>query len=281
LIKNGAERVIEECRDHMRTLRRLQEYNYFEGTADKGSGVREKSKQLIDLLGSNETIRTEREKAKRLKNKFTGVGSDGGSYGNSGSYGGSGGSYGGSGGGSDSRYDSGRNDSYSGGGSGGRRDSYSGGGNNGGSGLPILIFIFCSDISLDRYRDNDSRDSRRASDSGSYGGSYDSGGARGRYSDEPRDTHQNDQNEDQFKTTSIKKTVAPSGGGKFKVNIKSEPAVPRANPSASSQPAQAQVDFFGGGETFSSPASTFDAFGKVTLIFSFTHLQLRNQSTFP
>lgn len=116
LIKNGAERVIEECRDHMRTLRKLQEYNYFEGTADKGSGVREKSKQLIDLLGSNDLIRTERDKAKKLRNKFTGVGSDG--SGNSGSYGGYGGS-------SDSRYDSGRYDSYSGG---GRRESYSGGG---------------------------------------------------------------------------------------------------------------------------------------------------------
>lgn len=119
LIKNGAERVIEDCRDHMRTLRKLQEYNYFEGTADKGSGVREKSKQLIDLLGSNDTIRSERDKAKRLRSKFTGVGSDG-AYGNSGSYGGS----------SDSRYDSGRYDSYSGGsgsGSGGRRESYSGG----------------------------------------------------------------------------------------------------------------------------------------------------------
>jgi epsin len=116
----------------MRTLRRLQEYNFFEGTADKGSGVREKSKQIIDLLGSNDAIRSEREKAKRLRNKFTGVGSDGGgSYGNSGSYGGSygnSGSYGGHG--SDSRYDSGRYDSGSGtgGGSGGRRESYSSGG---------------------------------------------------------------------------------------------------------------------------------------------------------
>lgn len=105
----------------MRTLRRLQEYNYFEGTADKGSGVREKSKQLIDLLGSNETIRSEREKAKRLRNKFTGVGNDG-----SGSYGGnSGGSYGGN---DSGRYDSGRYDSGSGG---SRRESYSGSGSNG------------------------------------------------------------------------------------------------------------------------------------------------------
>jgi epsin len=129
----------------MRTLRRLQEYNYFEGTADKGSGVREKSKQLIDLLGSNETIRSEREKAKRLKNKFTGVGSDGGSYGNSGSYGGGGdtGRY------DSGRYDSGRNESYSGGGSGGRRESYSSGGN--GSGISSYHPTFDSIRSLSRW----------------------------------------------------------------------------------------------------------------------------------
>lgn len=130
LVKNGAERVVEDCRDKMRTLRRLQEYNYFEGTADKGSGVREKSKQLIDLLGSNETIRSEREKAKRLRNKFTGVGSDGGG---GGSYGGSSGSYGNDSG----RYDSGRYDSNGS----GRRESYSGSGSGSGSNGKLLLLL--------------------------------------------------------------------------------------------------------------------------------------------
>jgi epsin len=91
-VKNGSERSIEEGRDHMRTLRRMQEYSSYDSTGDKGQGVREKSKQLIDLLGSNDQIREEREKAKRLRGKFGGVGSDGG--------------YGGGGGGG-SRYDSG------------------------------------------------------------------------------------------------------------------------------------------------------------------------------
>lgn len=102
----------------MSTFRRLQDYNFFEGTVDKGSGVREKSKQLIDLLASNETIRQEREKSKKLRNKFTGVGSDGyGGGGGGGSYGGSGSYDSGGGGGGGGRYDSGS----------GRRESYAGG----------------------------------------------------------------------------------------------------------------------------------------------------------
>jgi hypothetical protein len=124
---------------------------------------------------------------------------------------------------------------------------------------PIILLLTV----LDRYRDGDSRDSRRASESASYGGSYETSGARGRYSDEPRDTQQNDQTEEPFKTTSTKKTTSTSsGGGKFKVNIKSDSAAPsRASASTSSSQAQPQVDFFGssGGQ-----AATFDAFGLLS-----------------
>lgn len=65
------------------------------------SAVREKSKQLIDLLKDNELIREEREKARKLRDKYVGLGSGGGFSGGgySGGYGGSyssgGGGYGG------------------------------------------------------------------------------------------------------------------------------------------------------------------------------------------
>ena len=72
LIKNGNERIIETCRDKLYKIRSFQDYNFYEGSIDKGSGVREKSKQLIELLGSNESIRSEREKARSLRNKFVG-----------------------------------------------------------------------------------------------------------------------------------------------------------------------------------------------------------------
>lgn len=62
LIKNGSERCVEAGRDRLYKLRSLQDYNFWESGQDKGSGVREKSKQIVELLGSNESIRSEREK---------------------------------------------------------------------------------------------------------------------------------------------------------------------------------------------------------------------------
>ena len=85
LIKNGVERIIEETRDHLYKIRPLQEFNFYENGVDRGSGVREKSKQLIELLSSNENIRDEREKARALRSKFVGI-SNGGRGAHMGSY---------------------------------------------------------------------------------------------------------------------------------------------------------------------------------------------------
>lgn len=95
LIKNGSERFIEECRDKMYKIRSFQDFNYYEGTIEKASGIREKSRQIVELLGSNELIRSERDKARQLRNKFVGIDSRNAGY----SGGGSGGYYGGGGGG--------------------------------------------------------------------------------------------------------------------------------------------------------------------------------------
>ena len=59
LVKNGSERFIDNCRDKMYRIRNLSDYTYYEGSVEKGSGVREKSKQLVELLSSNEAIREE------------------------------------------------------------------------------------------------------------------------------------------------------------------------------------------------------------------------------
>lgn len=96
LIKNGSERFIEAARDKLFKIKRLQDYNFYEGTVDKGSGCREKAKQIVELLSSNEIIRAEREKARALRHKFGGVGSDSRGMGGGGYSGSYGGSYGGS-----------------------------------------------------------------------------------------------------------------------------------------------------------------------------------------
>jgi epsin len=118
LVKNGSERCVDDARNHSHVLRSLFNFNYYEGTTDRGIGVREKSKQLVELLGDDERVREERNKAKQLREKFGGnlggVSSGGGGY--------SGGGGGGSGG---SQYAGYGNDDYGGysGGSSGYGDS--------------------------------------------------------------------------------------------------------------------------------------------------------------
>jgi epsin len=123
LIKNGSERCVDDSRNHSHILRHLHNFNYYEGTIDRGVGVREKSKQLVELLADDERIREERLKAKQLREKF---GGNLGGVSNTGSMQGIGG--GGSGGGSSYvGYGNNSNDSNYGG--------YHGSGSYGNSGI--------------------------------------------------------------------------------------------------------------------------------------------------
>ncbi len=80
LIKHGTELVVEDSRDRIYRIRALTNFSYQDGNNDKGTGIREKAKQLMDLLKDNEYIREERNKARKLRNKFVGVGGGGGAY---------------------------------------------------------------------------------------------------------------------------------------------------------------------------------------------------------
>jgi hypothetical protein len=214
----------------MYKIRSLQEFNFYEGTIEKASGIREKARQIIEMLGSNEILRNEREKARQLRNKFVGIDSRNAGYsgGNDSYYGGGGG--GGGGGGSGGYGNSGIGSSYGNSGSGG------GGG---------------------RYSDNDGP-SRRASTgtsdfnrgSGAGGGGRYGGGAYDsdrppRYGDDPADDRRSFTRDDARSSTNkyedepsstishVPKTSASKAkssstsssgtiatGGKLKVNIK-------------------------------------------------------------
>lgn len=116
LIKHGSERVIDDARGHITLLKMLRQFHFIDQNGkDQGINVRNRAKELAELLGDVERIRAERKKARASKNKYTGV--EGGStfgggfssgsgsrYGGFGSesagYGGSGGGSSGGGGGS-------------------------------------------------------------------------------------------------------------------------------------------------------------------------------------
>jgi len=145
LIKNGSERIIDEMRAGQYKVRPLMDFYHQEDGKDKGAGIREKAKQIVEIVSDHDMLRQERDKAREHRNKFGGMGS---SY-DSGSYGGGGSSYGSGGGGSGGGFGSG---SY---GSDNKRSgdmpSYSGSGYD--------TYIPKNDSS--RKKDDDDRDRRR------------------------------------------------------------------------------------------------------------------------
>ncbi|EJK62096.1 hypothetical protein THAOC_17307, partial [Thalassiosira oceanica] len=91
LVKNGSERCVDDARNHSHLLRNMEKFNYYEGTVDRGVGVREKSRQIVEMLGDDERIREERMKARQLREKFAGRGMAASNKGQSRSGGGGGG----------------------------------------------------------------------------------------------------------------------------------------------------------------------------------------------
>ena len=74
LIKNGSERVIDDARSHLSLLKMLRQFHYIDQNGkDQGVNVRNRSKELAELLGDVERIRAERKKARSNRNKFGGV----------------------------------------------------------------------------------------------------------------------------------------------------------------------------------------------------------------
>ncbi|KAG2233596.1 hypothetical protein INT48_001849 [Thamnidium elegans] len=79
LVKNGSERVVDDARSHVSMIKMMKNFHYVdEKGKDQGINVRSRAKELAELLGDVDTIKAERKKAKKNRNKYTGVGSEGG-----------------------------------------------------------------------------------------------------------------------------------------------------------------------------------------------------------
>ncbi|XP_017137294.1 epsin-1 isoform X3 [Drosophila miranda] len=81
LIKTGTEKVAQQCKENIYAIQTLREFVYFEEGKDQGTHVREKAKQLVNLLKDDERLKNERVKALKAKERFalhpSGFGSDG------------------------------------------------------------------------------------------------------------------------------------------------------------------------------------------------------------
>ncbi|XP_076823533.1 epsin-2-like isoform X2 [Clavelina lepadiformis] len=81
LIKTGSERVAQQCKENIFAIQTLKDFQFIDrDVKDQGSNVREKSKQLVNLLKDDERLKTERARALKAKERFaqttTGIGSD-------------------------------------------------------------------------------------------------------------------------------------------------------------------------------------------------------------
>jgi epsin len=74
LIKHGSERVVDDARGHITLLKMLRQFHFIDQNGkDQGINVRNRAKELAELLGDVERIRSERKKARTSKTKYTGV----------------------------------------------------------------------------------------------------------------------------------------------------------------------------------------------------------------
>ena len=74
LVKNGSERVIDDARSHLTLLKMLRQFHYIDQNGkDQGINVRNRAKELTELLSDVERIRAERKKSRATRQKYTGV----------------------------------------------------------------------------------------------------------------------------------------------------------------------------------------------------------------
>ncbi|XP_063917541.1 epsin-1 isoform X2 [Zophobas morio] len=82
LIKTGSEKVGQQCKENIFAIQTLKDFQYLEEGKDQGQNVREKAKQLVNLLKDDERLKNERARALKAKERFaqsaSGFGSDGG-----------------------------------------------------------------------------------------------------------------------------------------------------------------------------------------------------------
>eukprot|EP00330_Aristerostoma_sp_ATCC50986_P009957 CAMPEP_0114591602 /NCGR_PEP_ID=MMETSP0125-20121206/13603_1 /TAXON_ID=485358 ORGANISM="Aristerostoma sp., Strain ATCC 50986" /NCGR_SAMPLE_ID=MMETSP0125 /ASSEMBLY_ACC=CAM_ASM_000245 /LENGTH=153 /DNA_ID=CAMNT_0001789759 /DNA_START=264 /DNA_END=725 /DNA_ORIENTATION=+ len=70
LIKNGSSRCIKEFKVDLFNIKAFKHYEFTEDGYDRGQAVRDIAQQIEELLGDDELIEKEREKAKTYRDKM-------------------------------------------------------------------------------------------------------------------------------------------------------------------------------------------------------------------
>ncbi|KAJ2036024.1 Epsin-3, clathrin recruitment and traffic between the Golgi and endosome [Coemansia sp. S3946] len=97
LVKSGSERVVDDVRGHITIIKMLKNFHHIDANGkDQGINVRQRSKELVELVQNSDRVREERQRAKDNRDKYSGYSNEGSrameGFGGGGS-GGSGGKY--------------------------------------------------------------------------------------------------------------------------------------------------------------------------------------------
>lgn len=77
LVRNGSEKCVTSCREHLYDLRGLESYTFTDELGkDQGLNVRTKAKELVDFIQDDERLREDRKKAKKNRDKYIGMSGD-------------------------------------------------------------------------------------------------------------------------------------------------------------------------------------------------------------
>lgn len=77
LIRHGSERFIDDTRSSVRLIELLESFHYIDSEGrDQGINVRNRAKQLTDLLKDDSKIRSERKNARETTKKYKGIAGD-------------------------------------------------------------------------------------------------------------------------------------------------------------------------------------------------------------
>ncbi|XP_022093630.1 epsin-1-like [Acanthaster planci] len=81
IIKTGSERVAQQCKEKIVDINTLKDFRFYDSNnQDVGRNVREKSKQIVELLKNEERLKSERVAALKAKERFAqanqGIGSN-------------------------------------------------------------------------------------------------------------------------------------------------------------------------------------------------------------
>ncbi len=77
LIRNGAMSVVEELRERQYHIRQFCDFHYDDGERERGNGIRETSKRIIEVINDQEQLEKVRAEAKQNRDKYTALSSNG------------------------------------------------------------------------------------------------------------------------------------------------------------------------------------------------------------